>query len=152
MNDIKAMFLFLDETPHHHQKQRAAPPPPPPLSPRGGTDQQQLQRKSLTSRWHESKQDSDDEGSTQSDTDDHQQRTHFGHSKPYGDSEIIDEQTRRSLETMTVVKEEPEEETEDVGTVRLLSRKTLDDDSGGTVHRSDFLKVSHSNILPYLCI
>uniref|UniRef100_A0AC35FKR7 Reverse transcriptase domain-containing protein n=1 Tax=Panagrolaimus sp. PS1159 TaxID=55785 RepID=A0AC35FKR7_9BILA len=153
---------------HHHHKQRMAPPPPPPppLPPRGGTDQQQQQRKSLTSRWLESKQDSDEESvasaaeynsvasATEYNVAEQQQHQHmsttntistnFGvgscHStKPYGDNEIIDEQTRRSLETMSVVKEEPEEETEDIGSVRLLSRRTLEDDNG-IVHRSDFLK------------
>uniref|UniRef100_A0AC34GS91 Uncharacterized protein n=1 Tax=Panagrolaimus sp. ES5 TaxID=591445 RepID=A0AC34GS91_9BILA len=163
-----ALQSLNDTTPlSHHHKQRMAPPPPPPppLPPRGGTDQQQQQRKSLTSRWLESKQDSDEEGgittAMQYDVagaaaEEHRTTsnsttassmpmasTNFGvshSSKPYGDNETIDEQTRRSLETMSVVKEEPEEETEEIGTVRLLSRRTLDNDDNRIVHRSDFLK------------
>jgi hypothetical protein len=160
-----ALQSLNDTTPqqqqHHHHKQRMAPPPPPPppLPPRGGTDQQQQQRKSLTSRWLESKQDSDEESvasAAEYNVAEQQQQHHMsttntvstnfgvgsGHSKPYGDNETIDEQTRRSLETMSVVKEEPEEETEDVGSVRLLSRRTLEDDNG-IVHRSDFLKSNY---------
>jgi hypothetical protein len=158
-----ALQSLNDTTPQqHHHKQRMAPPPPPPppLPPRGGTDQQQQQRKSLTSRWLESKQDSDEESvasAAEYNVAEQQQQQHhmsttntvstnFGvgsHStKPYGDNEIIDEHTRRSLETMSVVKEEPEEETEDIGSVRLLSRRTLEDDNG-IVHRSDFLKSNY---------
>uniref|UniRef100_A0A914ZFA1 Uncharacterized protein n=1 Tax=Panagrolaimus superbus TaxID=310955 RepID=A0A914ZFA1_9BILA len=159
-----ALQSLNDTTPlSHHHKQRMAPPPPPPppLPPRGGTDQQQQQRKSLTSRWLESKQDSDEEGTAmQYDVSAAEHRsssttmpmpmtmasTNFGvtlSSKPYGDNETIDEQTRRSLETMSVVKEEPEEETEEIGTVRLLSRRTLENDDNGIVHRSDFLKSNY---------
>jgi len=125
------------------------PAPPPPLPPKGGFDQQ---RKSLTSRWLENKESSTSSSSS-FDTDDgtldkkanDQEKDQkptilFGLSKPYGE-EMVDEHTRRSLETMSVVKEESEEDIEAEASVKLVGHRLIGEDSG-FVHRSDFLKSS----------
>ncbi|KAE9551544.1 hypothetical protein FO519_005237 [Halicephalobus sp. NKZ332] len=132
------------------------PAPPPPLPPKVGMDQ----RKSLTSKWLENREISSTSSSSSSfETDDgtldkktiHQDQKNavaFGLSKPYGD-EIIEDQTRRCLETMSVVKEESEEDVEEDianSNVRLIGQRRVGEEwrgeDSGFVHRSDFLRNS----------
>uniref|UniRef100_A0A7E4WAM3 Similar to n=1 Tax=Panagrellus redivivus TaxID=6233 RepID=A0A7E4WAM3_PANRE len=149
--------LNLDEsapTSSQSSALRAPPVAPPPLPPRGGTEQQQAQRKSLTQRWLESKSgpaqgNPADASSDDSDADSTLDRRHneptYGttgaYSKPYGDDEIIESDSghRRSIDLTGIQEETEEDMAHETPTVRLLSRRTIEDD-GGVVSRSDFLK------------
>ena len=148
---IKTKHISSDEPSGSGPKHRPAPPPP--LPPKTGLDQQ---RKSLTSKWLENKESSTSSSSSFENDDgtldkkaynqekDQKSTMLFGLSKPYGE-EMIDEQTRRSLETMSVVKEESEEDIEAEANVKLVRHKRIGEewrgDDSGFVHRSDFLKV-----------
>uniref|UniRef100_A0AC34Q024 Chlororespiratory reduction 7 n=2 Tax=Panagrolaimus sp. JU765 TaxID=591449 RepID=A0AC34Q024_9BILA len=158
LNWFSSALKSLNETSDYSQRRIVTNLPPPPLPPRGGTEQQQLQRKSLTSRWLESKESSSSTSSVETDDGSIDRKENidekelqkplsaFGYPKPYGDNEIIEEQTRRSLETMSVVAEETEEDMEEEGAVKFIGQRPINEvwksDDSGVVHRSDFLKSS----------